>query len=70
MKPTETHIFSAQKAHTLDNKIIKILQNPYKIISPFVNKGMTVVDYGCGNVTQSLTPSEILAYIDDNYGSE
>jgi len=49
MKVEQTHVFSAQKADTLDSKIRKLLQNPYKILTPFVTNGMTVLDYGCGN---------------------
>ncbi len=32
----------------LDNSIRKFLQNPYKILKPFIRKGMTVLDIGCG----------------------
>jgi ubiquinone/menaquinone biosynthesis C-methylase UbiE len=46
---TQTHTFSAQKAHQLDNKFRRLLQNPFKILAPFVSEGMTVLDYGCGN---------------------
>lgn len=49
MKMTQTHTFPAQKAHQLDHKLRRWLQNPIKILSPFVNEGMTVIDYGCGN---------------------
>lgn len=32
----------------LDGRIRRLFQNPYKIISPFVKEGMTVLDMGCG----------------------
>lgn len=32
----------------LDNKIRRWFQEPQKILLPFVNKGMTVLDIGCG----------------------
>jgi len=49
MKADQTHLFSASKADTLDSKIRRWLQNPYKILKPFVSEGMVVLDYGCGN---------------------
>ena len=35
-------------AGTLDNKIRKMLQDPKKILGPFIKKGMSVLDLGCG----------------------
>lgn len=35
-------------AGTLDNSIRKWLQNPQKILSPYIKEGMTVLDLGCG----------------------
>ena len=35
-------------ANILDNRIRRWLQNPRKILSPFVSEGMTVLDIGCG----------------------
>lgn len=32
----------------LDNKIRKYLQNPRKILGPYIQEGMTVLDIGCG----------------------
>jgi ubiquinone/menaquinone biosynthesis C-methylase UbiE len=32
----------------LDNSIRKLLQNPRKLLKPYINKGMTVLDLGCG----------------------
>jgi 2-polyprenyl-3-methyl-5-hydroxy-6-metoxy-1,4-benzoquinol methylase len=36
-------------AGSLDNKIRRWLQNPEKIFEPYINKGMTVLDLGCGS---------------------
>ncbi len=36
-------------AGSLDNKIRRWLQNPEKIFGPYINKGMTVLDLGCGS---------------------
>jgi ubiquinone/menaquinone biosynthesis C-methylase UbiE len=33
---------------SLDNKLRRWLQNPLKILSPFIETGMTVLDLGCG----------------------
>ena len=38
----------ARLAGSLDNKIRRWLQNPAKILSPFIREGMTVLDIGCG----------------------
>ncbi len=35
-------------AGILDNRIRRIFQEPEKILGPYVKKGMTVVDLGCG----------------------
>jgi len=32
----------------LDNSVRKFLQNPQKLLRPFISKGMTVLDLGCG----------------------
>jgi ubiquinone/menaquinone biosynthesis C-methylase UbiE len=32
----------------LDNKIRRYLQNPRKILGPYIEEGMTVLDIGCG----------------------
>jgi len=42
------HICPASKAGLLDNKLRKWLQNPRKILRPYVKEGMTVLDLGCG----------------------
>ena len=49
MKMEQTHVFPAQKANQLDSKLRSFFQNPYKNLTPYVLKGMTVLDYGCGN---------------------
>jgi len=60
MKEEQTHLFSAQKADTLDSKFRRLLQNPYKILAPFVQKGMTVMDYGWGNGYFSIPLSNMV----------
>jgi ubiquinone/menaquinone biosynthesis C-methylase UbiE len=41
-------IFSVAKSKSLDNIYRGRLQNPEKIIQPFLRPGMTVLDLGCG----------------------
>lgn len=60
MKEKSTHIFSAQKADTLDSRIRRVLQNPFKILTPYVFDGMTVLDYGCGNGYFSIPLSKMV----------
>jgi len=35
-------------AGSIDNRIRRWLQNPQKILRPFIKEGMTVLDIGCG----------------------
>ena len=37
-----------ERAGSLDNTIRRWLQNPKKILGPYLDEGMTVVDIGCG----------------------
>jgi len=37
-----------ENAGILDHSLRRMLQNPRKILEPFVNPGMTVLDVGCG----------------------
>ncbi len=37
-----------ENAGGLDNSIRRLLQNPRKIVKPYIHKGMTVLDLGCG----------------------
>lgn len=41
-------ICPVEKAGSLDNKIRRWLQNPRKILKPYIKEGMTVLDIGCG----------------------
>jgi ubiquinone/menaquinone biosynthesis C-methylase UbiE len=36
------------RAGSLDNRIRRWLQNPQKILRPYIEEGMTVLDVGCG----------------------
>ena len=48
MKHEKKQICPAEKAWHLDNGIRRWLQNPHKILRPFIGEGMTVLDMGCG----------------------
>jgi ubiquinone/menaquinone biosynthesis C-methylase UbiE len=38
----------AELAYSLDNWLRKLVHNPGKILRPYLSKGMTVLDLGCG----------------------
>ena len=48
MDTERTRVCPVELAHSLDNKMRRWLQNPKKILSPYVKEGMTVLDMGCG----------------------
>ncbi len=37
-----------ERAGSLDNRFRRWLQNPQKIVGPYIEEGMTVLDLGCG----------------------
>ena len=37
-----------ERASSLDNRMRRWLQNPQKILGPYIEEGMTVLDLGCG----------------------
>ena len=41
-------ICPVEKAGGLDNVVRRLVQNPKKILKPYINKGMTALDLGCG----------------------
>ncbi|MDY6905874.1 MAG: class I SAM-dependent methyltransferase [Thermodesulfobacteriota bacterium] len=45
---TEQRVCPVEKAGYLDHKFRRWLQNPEKILSPYVQPGMTALDVGCG----------------------
>ena len=48
MTTNKNRVCPVELANSLDNKIRQYLQNPQKILKPFVNEGMKVLDIGCG----------------------
>ncbi|MCL2247109.1 MAG: class I SAM-dependent methyltransferase [Lentimicrobiaceae bacterium] len=47
-KKEQTHICPVWGAGGLDNSIRKWVQDPQKILKPYIKEGMTVLDVGCG----------------------
>ena len=48
MNEGKKRICPVERAGGLDNKFRRLIQNPYKILNPYIEKGMTVLDVGCG----------------------
>jgi ubiquinone/menaquinone biosynthesis C-methylase UbiE len=45
---SHTRVCPAELSGSLDNSFRRFFQNPVKILSPYIEKGMTVLDLGCG----------------------
>jgi ubiquinone/menaquinone biosynthesis C-methylase UbiE len=43
-----TRVCSVERAGALDWNLRRLLQNPEKIVKPYIKEGMTVLDLGCG----------------------
>ena len=48
MESDRNRVCPVELAHSLDNRIRRWLQDPSKILAPYVKEGMTVLDIGCG----------------------
>jgi len=48
MNNDRNRVCPVELANSLDSKIRRWLQNPQKILSPYVREGMKVLDVGCG----------------------
>jgi ubiquinone/menaquinone biosynthesis C-methylase UbiE len=48
MNNEKNRVCPVELANSLDSKIRRWLQNPRKILSPYIKEGMTVLDIGCG----------------------
>jgi ubiquinone/menaquinone biosynthesis C-methylase UbiE len=44
----KNRVCPVELADSLDSRIRRLLQNPERIISPYIKEGMTVLDFGCG----------------------
>jgi ubiquinone/menaquinone biosynthesis C-methylase UbiE len=48
MNDKSTRVCPVEKADSLDTRMRRWLQNPKKILKPYIEEGMTVLDFGCG----------------------
>lgn len=48
MNEERTRVCPVELANSLDSKIRRWLQDPQKILSPYIKEGMKVLDVGCG----------------------
>ncbi len=48
MNDRNKRVCPVERAGSLDNRIRRWLQNPQKILRPYIAEGMTVLDVGCG----------------------
>jgi ubiquinone/menaquinone biosynthesis C-methylase UbiE len=50
MKSSENknRVCPVERAGSLDNKFRRLLQNPFKILKPYIIEGSTAMDVGCG----------------------
>ena len=48
MSDRNKHVCPVERADSFDSKIRRWLQNPQKILRPYIEEGMTVLDIGCG----------------------
>jgi len=60
MESERNRVCPVELAHSLDNKMRRWLQNPQRILSPYVREGMTVLDIGCGPGFFSIEMAKIV----------
>jgi len=56
----DKRICPVEKAGGLDNSVRKLLQNPQRILKPYIHEGMTVLDLGCGPGVFSIEIAKLL----------
>ncbi len=44
----KVRVCPVEHAGALDNKLRRWIQNPQRILAPYIREGMTVLDFGCG----------------------
>ena len=59
-KEHEAHVCPVELAGSLDNRLRRWLQDPHKILKPYVKKGMMVLDVGCGPGFFSIEIAKLL----------
>lgn len=48
MSNRKDRVCPVERSGSLDNWVRRLLQNPKKILSPYIREGMTVLEVGCG----------------------
>ncbi len=48
MNEGEKRVCPVERAGSFDNKFRRLIQNPYRILNPYISEGMSVLDLGCG----------------------
>lgn len=48
MSDRSTRVCPVEEADRLDTRMRRWLQNPKRILKPYIEEGMTVLDFGCG----------------------
>jgi len=59
-KKENKRVCPVENAGGLDNSFRKLLQNPRKILEPYIKEGMTVLDLGCGPGYFSVEMAKLL----------
>ena len=59
-KETDKRICPVERAGGLDNSVRKLLQNPRKILNPYIHEGMIVLDLGCGPGVFSIEIAKLI----------
>ena len=60
-KENSQRVCPVENAGGLDNSIRKLLQNPRKLLRPFINSGMTILDLGCGTGFFTIEMAKLLS---------
>src|SRR4030065_2992578 len=60
MGDRKNHICPVERAGILDHRIRRWLQNPQKILRPYIEEGMTVLDIGCGTGFFSIDVAQMV----------
>ena len=59
-KENKKSICLVELAGGLDNSVRRFLQNPQKILKPYIHKGMKIIDLGCGSGFFSVEIAKLL----------
>lgn len=57
---SENHVCSHQHSFALDNLFRRLVQSPKRILAPYLNRGDTAVDLGCGPGFFTLPMAELV----------